>query len=490
MELIGRKQEIRTLDACFNSDKPELIAVFGRRRVGKTMTVREVFSKKKKTVFFNTTGAKDAPLNEQIRHFVEQIGEAFFGGVIPKPGKNWDETFRILLNAINVVDQTKKIVLFLDEFPWMATKNSRLLQTLNYYWNQHFSKDSRIKLVICGSAASWILDKLVYNKGGLHNRVTQTIHLEPFDLYETKYFLDKLGVKLNRNHVAEIYMVTGGIPYYLSKIRKGFSATQAIEELAFRKGSFLLDEFENLFASLFDDDAAYIDIMRALALSRYGIAQEDLFEKVKTTTKGIGGLNKLKALEKSDFIMSFKPHLNKKKGIYYKLIDEYTLFYFNWIEPIKETLLKKGLRSGYWEQIKLKASWKSWSGYAFEAICYKHIGQIGQALCLSPTAIPNTWRYVPKKGSNEKGAQIDLLFDRDDDAVTICEIKYTDQPFMLDKAHANNLLNKMDVFKARTKTNKQIFLAMISKSGVKKTMYSEDLLSGIVTLEDLFRDVT
>ncbi len=487
MLLIGREKETQLLKACFSSKKPEFIALFGRRRVGKTFTIRQFFSRKKNAVFFNTTGSKDGSFKEQINHFMQQVGEAFFHGVVPKPGKNWDEAFKILTDAIRSVPKNKKIVLFLDEFPWMATKNSRLLQNIDYYWNQHWSKDDRIKLIICGSSASWIIDKIVHNKGGLYNRVTQTIHLEPFNLRDTKRFLNKSGIKLINKQIAQIYMVTGGIPYYLSKIKKGLSATQSIEDLAFSKNSFLLDEFDKLFSSLFDEGEAYIDIVRTIASSHYGIRQEELFNNLEKTTKGSGGLSKLRALEKSDFIISFKPHFHKKKGIYYKVIDEYTLFYFSWIEPIKETLLKKGLRSGYWEQTKAKPAWRSWSGYAFEAICYKHLAQIGDALKLSPTAIPNTWSYVPRKGSKEQGAQIDLLFDRDDDAITLCEIKYTDKPFVKDKQYANNLQTKANVFQTKTKTTKQIFISMISANGIKPTMYSEELISGVVALNDLFK---
>ena len=487
MLLIGREKETQLLKACFSSKKPEFIALFGRRRVGKTFTIRQFFSRKKNAVFFNTTGSKDGSLKEQINHFMQQVGEAFFHGVVPKPGKNWDEAFKILTDAILSVPKNKKIVLFLDEFPWMATKNSRLLQNIDYYWNQHWSRDDRIKLIICGSSASWIIDKIVHNKGGLYNRVTQTIHLEPFNLRDTKRFLNKSGIKLTNKQIVQIYMVIGGIPYYLSKIKKGLSAIQSIEDLAFSKNSFLLDEFDKLFSSLFDEGEAYIDIVRTIASSHYGIRQEELFNNLEKTTKGSGGLSKLRALEKSDFIISFKPHFHKKKGIYYKVIDEYTLFYFSWIEPIKETLLKKGLRSGYWEQTKAKPAWRSWSGYAFEAICYKHLAQIGDALKLSPTAIPNTWSYVPRKGSKEQGAQIDLLFDRDDDAITLCEIKYTDKPFVIDKQYANNLQTKANVFQTKTKTTKQIFISMISANGIKPTMYSEELISGVVALNDLFK---
>lgn len=486
MSLIGREKEIQILEECFNSKQPEFLAIYGRRRVGKTFTIRQFFLKKKDAVFFNATGSKNGPLNEQINHFSEQIGEAFFGGVIPKQGKSWDETFRVLTDATKTVPHNRKIIIFLDEFPWMATKNSRLLQNLDYYWNQHWSKDNRIKLIICGSSASWVLDKIINNKGGLHNRVTQTIHLEPFSLRDAKRFLNKLGVKLNNKQVLQIYMTVGGIPYYLSKVKKGLSAVQNIENMAFSKNSFLLDEFDKLFSSLFDESDAYVDIVRTIASSRYGVRQEELFAKLEKTTKGEGGLSKLKALEQSDFIMSFKPHFHKKKGIYYKVIDEYTLFYFNWIEPIRETLLSHGLRKGYWQQSQIKNGWRIWAGYSFEAICYKHLAEVGDALNLSPTAIPNTWRYTPLKGSTEEGAQIDLLFDRDDDAITICEIKNTDKPFAVDKEYANKLMNKVKVFKEKTRTKKQIFIAMISANGIKPTMYSEELISGVVTLEDLF----
>jgi hypothetical protein len=369
----------------------------------------------------------------------------------------------------------------------MATKNSKLLQNLDYYWNQHWSQDSRIKLIVCGSSASWILDKIIHNKGGLYNRVTQTIHLEPLNLYDTKRFLRQAGIKLNNSQIAQIYMVIGGIPYYLDKVEKGLTATQIIENLSFRKKSFLLEEFELLFATLFDHHDRHIDIMRIIAASQYGIGQEELLKKLGKSEMGYAGLNKLKNLEDAGFLMSFKSHFHKKKGIYYRIIDEYSHFYFRWIEPIRKTLLKTGLRKGYLDKIQISPAWKNWGGYAFESICYKHLMQIGEALNLSPTAIPNTWRYVPIRNSQKKGAQIDLLFDRDDNAITVCEIKYTEKPFAIDKTYAANLANKLEIFKKQTRTKKQIFFVMISANGLKKTIYSEEMVTGLVKLDDLFQ---
>jgi hypothetical protein len=282
-------------------------------------------------------------------------------------------------------------------------------------------------------------------------------------------------------------MVMGGVPYYLSHIKKGLSATQIIEQLAFQKKGLLFHEFDNLFSSLFKNHESHLAIIRVIAQCQYGVGQEALFKKIDKNMKGKSGLTKLKELEDAGFIMSFKPHFHKSRGVYYKIIDEYTLFYLQWIEPVKETLLKQNLRPGYWEKQHDSAAWYCWAGLVFESICYKHLGQIGNALQLSPTAIPDTWRYVPKNKSVEQGAQIDLLFDRDDDSITLCEIKCTHTPFSIDKAYAAKLNHKRDVFQRVTQTNKQIFLAMISANGLKKTLYSEEMIDGAVELNDLFR---
>jgi len=428
-------------------------------------------------------------MKKQIKHFTQQISDIFYKGARLVAGKNWDETFEMLTHAFDTVDKKDKIVLFLDEFPWMATQNSKLLQGLDYYWNQYWSNDNRIKLVICGSSASWIIDNIVNNKGGLHNRITKNMYLEPLNLPDTKAFLKAKNVSLNNKQIVDLYMSMGGIPYYLSQIEKGMSSTQIVESLAFKRKGFLLLEFDNLFSSLFKNSGIYEEIIKIIASCRYGIGQRELLEKVGKKMLGKGGLEKLKALKEAGFIIDFKPHLHKEKGIYYKLIDNYSLFYLYWILPVRDTLLVKSLVKGYWDKVRKKPSWHSWSGLAFEAICYDHIPQINKALNLSPTAIPSTWRYAPRKGSDEQGAQIDLLFDRDDDAITICEIKYTDKIFTIDKEYAQKLQKKLKIFKKVTRTNKQLFIALISANGVKKNKYSDELVSGVVTLDDLFKDV-
>lgn len=486
--VVGREEEQKSLEVAYQSEQAEFIALYGRRRVGKTYLIRNHFSSKSEAIFFYATGTKEGTLLEQITNFTEEIGEAFlYKGVQLAIQKNWRSTFKTLTDNIKSTSENKKIVLFFDEFPWMVTRNSRLLQTLEYYWNHHWSRDPRIKLIICGSSAGWIVKKIINNKGGLYNRVTRVIHLEPFDLYKTKKYLTYLKIKLNHKQIAYVYMILGGIPFYLSQLTSGLSAIQLVEKLAFKKESFLLKEFKNLYATLFDTKGGHVELARLIASYRYGIGQEMLAQKAEKVTSGGRIVTWLEDLEQASFIIRFKPFLHSKKGIYYRVIDEYSLFYFDWIEPIKESLLDRGMRKGYWESIQHSAAWLSWAGYAFEALCYKHISQISKALNLSPTAIPYTWRHVPTKGSKEKGAQIDLLFDRQDDSITICEIKFSDQPFVIDKAYAEKLKQKIEVFKKKSQTTKNIYLAMICANGLKKSMYSEELVDAVVTLEDLFR---
>ena len=489
LKLIGRLTEQEILQEFYNSKQPEFLAVYGRRRVGKTFLIKQFF-KNKKNIFFNVTGIWQGNMSDQISRFVAEIGHVFYKDAELKEQDSWFSTFDLLVNTINkFVTKQQKIILFFDEFPWMVTHKSKLLSVVEYFWNKYWSIDPRIKLIICGSSASWIIRKIINNKGGLHNRITRKIKLHTFDLTETKTFLAAYGVKLNNKQIVQLYMVTGGIPYYLSAAKKGSSAMQIIQHLAFNENSILFKEFDNLFSSLFEDPAPYVELIRIIANHHYGIAQEELIKTSKYISRGGRAGDKLNELEEAGFIISFTPYAHKKRGIYYRIIDEYTLFYLKWIEPIRKTLQKGSLEIGYWEKIYTSPSWYSWSGYAFESICYKHLSQIRKQLNIETGAIINAWRYIPKKQSKDPGVQIDLLFDRKDDAITLCEIKYSEHPFVIDKQYATILMKKRDVFIEKTKTKKQIFIAMIASHGVKENLYSNNLIDVVVTLNDLFKSV-
>ena len=486
-KLIGRKYEQKQLQRAMDSKEAEFIAIYGRRRVGKTFLVR-CFFENKKCSFFQTTGIHHAPLSLQLKEFKKEIERAFLkdkGGLGLKDPENWMEALGMLTDAIRVFGKHKKVILFFDEFPWMATAKSGLLQALDYYWNRFWVNDPKIKLIICGSAASWIIENILNNKGGLHNRVTLRIHLEPFTLSETKLYLKHKGMHLNLAQILDLYMCIGGIPFYLKFIEKGFSAIQNINQLCFQKKGTLLDEFKNLFSSLFDHAEVHEEIIKVIASKREGVSRAEL--EAITESKGGRLSMRLKELEEAGFIAAFIPW-KKERGTYYKVIDEYTLFYLNWIAPGAKSRISKEITLKYWDSVSQTPGWKAWSGRAFEAVCYKHLSQIRQSLHIPDGATATTWRYTPKKREGG-GAQIDLLFDRPDGIINLCEIKYCKEPYALDKSYSQELLRKIDIYRKVTKTEKQIFISMVTTCRLKKTMYSEELVTSEACLEDLFKEI-
>lgn len=486
-KIIGRAREQDLLKNLIGSKKSEFIAVYGRRRVGKTYLIKN-FVNSLPCFFFHVTGLQNGTSKEQQEEFSKQIGATFYNNASITQRERWRDAFEDLTKAIETVPKDKTVVLFFDEFPWMATPRSKLLTALELYWNRYWVFDKRIKLIICGSATSWIIEKIINNKGGLHNRVTRTIHLKPFSLYETESFLKEHQIRLEKRQILDLYTVLGGVPLYWSYVRKGLSAHQCIDELCFQSNGPLVKEFDRLFQSLFEDPKPYMDLIRILAKHHYGVGQSKLIAKAKIPDGGTA-VRRLHQLEEAGFITSLVPYGHKDKGVYYLIEDEYSLFYLRWIEPNIKTVAKKQINEGFWLSQSSQPSWKSWAGYVFESICYKHIDQIRRALKIDPGAHVGTWRFSPRKKDGEDGAQIDLLFDRMDGVITICEIKSSDSPFAIDKSYSQELTRKVEIFKKQTRTKKQIFIAMITAHGLKQTIYSEELIADHVTLEDLFKEV-
>lgn len=485
-KIVGRLREKKLLGELIKSKKSEFIAIYGRRRIGKTYLIKNHISSFP-CVFFHVTGLQKGSSKEQLEEFAKQIGKTFYNSPSIVPQTSWRGAFEDLTDAINKVPKEKTVVLFFDEFPWMATPRSRLLTALELYWNRYWVFDKRIKLIICGSATSWIIENIINNKGGLHNRVTRTIHLKAFTLHETESFLKEHQIHLNHKQILDLYTVLGGVPLYLSFVRKGQSAHQCIDELCFQNDGPLVKEFDRLFESLFDDSKPYKDLIRIIAKHRYGVGQSDLITLSKLPDGG-GTVRRLHQLEEAGFITSLVPYGHKDRGVYYVMDDEYSLFYLRWIEPNLKSIAKKAIKEGFWTSQSNQPSWKIWAGLAFESICYKHLDQIRKALNIDPGSIIGTWRFVPKS-KDQEGTQIDLLFDRPDGTITICEIKCSDSPFTIDKPYAQALLKKMEIFRKQTRTKKQMFLSMITTFGLKPTMYSEEIVTSEVTLEGLFKEI-
>jgi AAA+ ATPase superfamily predicted ATPase len=483
-KIVGRKNEMQKLNQILTSKEPEFLALYGRRRVGKTYLIRQFFNAQP-TIFFEAAGLKDGDLKTQLELFTRALEETFYkGNVKLQQPKRWLDALNMLTHCIDEVPKKKNIVLFLDELPWMATRKSGILQALDYYWNTRWSKNPNLKLIVCGSAASWMLEKLVYAKGGLYNRITARMHLQPFTLKETWEYLKFRGIELNEFQVLELYMAMGGIPHYLKSVSTGLSAAQNIDKICFQPDGPLLDEFNHLFASLFDDSDAHLEIIQAISQFRRGLSREELLKKTKLNTSGGTFKKRLLELEKAGFVANFTPYGYANKGTYYRVIDEYTLFYLNWVQPVRRKLHRDS--TNYWQSKSQTQPWKIWAGHAFEAVCLKHINQICNALGIGAISKEiGSWRYFPSNG--ETGTQIDLLVDRADGIINICEIKHYNKPFVIDKSYAAQLKYKIETFREQTKTNKQLFLTLITTHGLSQNNYAKELISNSITLQDLFK---
>jgi hypothetical protein len=480
--IIGRKDEKKILDNLLSSNQSEFLAIYGRRRVGKTFLIHEYC--RDKGLYFEITGQLDGKLYDQLENFALSLESAFDHSTEIKRPETWKAAFLQLKNAIKDQDQSQPIILFFDEIPWLATKRSGFISALEYFWNTWASRKKAIKLIVCGSASSWILDKLINAKGGLHNRLTQTIHLQAFTLSESRSYLTSRGIHLNQKQVLDIYMVMGGIPHYLSQIQKGQSASQIINSLCFKKDGFLFSEFHRLFRSLFDHSDIHYKIIRAISANNNHISRSKLLKDTGLTSGG--RFNKrIQELNESGFIDIITPYGKRKKDMVIKIIDEYTLFFLKWIEPM-QTISSSAIPN-YWYNISKGTKFSVWSGYAFEAVCIKHVHQILKALEIENLASGvGRWHFIPPRKSIEIGAQIDLLIERTDNAINLCEIKYSGKPFKINKDYAKKLANKMLVFEEKSKNNKQLFLTMITTYGIQKNIWSEDLVDSEVLLEDLF----
>lgn len=477
MKIIGRKEETSEMLSFVKDTKAHLVAIIGRRRVGKTFLIREVYKKNKA---FEMTGLKGADLEKQLINFTIQLNQYFQkSGQFEKP-KDWLHAFHTLSRAIDSSKRKNKPVIFFDEVPWIAGKRSGFTEALGHWWN-NWASQQNIIVVICGSAASWMIDHIVNAKGGLHNRITKLITLMPFTLAETKTFLEAKKIKLSHYQIIQIYLSIGGIPHYLEQIEKGKSATQNIQNICFAKNGVLRNEFENLYPALFDNAGNHVKIISALKQKSRGLARKEI---LKITKQNDGGYFSkiLKELETSGFITTYDPLEKKKKDKLYRLTDEYSLFYLHFMKGKK----KKSMAD--WPRISQSQEYKIWCGYAFENLCMKHIDKIKHALGISGVQT-NVNSFLHKKNNTyEKGFQIDMLIDRKDDVINICEMKFHADEFSITADYAKKLRTKKEGLKAVTKTKKMIYLTFITAYGVYENQNKIDLLDNDFKIDILFKN--
>ena len=397
---------------------------------------------------------------------------------IEKMPLDWLEAFHDLKEHLESLDEqdTKKVV-FIDELPWVATAKSDFLTGFSYFWNSYASK-SNILVIICGSATAWMIKKIINNKGGLHNRVTRKILLQPFSLSETETYFQSRNISFDRYQLLQLYMTMGGIPHYLDQVEGGKTAIQNIDEVCFHPQGLLRTEFENLYSSLFAHPERYEIIVNALANKWKGLSRAEILKATQLNDGG-GITTILKELEQLGFISSYVPFNKKKKDTLYRLTDNYSLFYLKYIKDIPNN------EAGSWQILSQTQSWKSWSGYAFENICLQHIAKIKTALGISGIHTRH-FSFFAKGTEEQEGTQIDLLIDRMDNAISICEVKFYNDEYVLTREEANKLRKKRSIFRQVSKSKKQLFIVLITTFSLAQGKHSLGLIDNIIRMDDLF----
>lgn len=475
-KIIGRKKECERLDDCMREKTAQLVIVYGRRRVGKTFLINEYFNDE---FAFKLTGAFGQSRSNQLRNFTAELrrksGKKW---IVPK---DWIEAFEDLREYISTLDHVEKQVIFFDEMPWLDTHKSGFLSAFEFFWNDWGSSQDYIVFIVCGSATAWMVDRIADNKGGLFNRQTCRLYLEPFKLFEVEAYLESKDILWSRYEIAQCYMIMGGVPYYLNLLTPRLSFSQNIDRLFFENRGELWDEFDHLYNTLFSNSEGYIAVVEALSRKRSGMTREEIAKQ--SGIPATGTLTKIvDNLVSSGFIRVSRFYHQKKKKALYQLADYYTAFYFRFIRD------NYGKDEHYWSNTVDNPSRRAWSGLAFEQLCKDHIAQIKHRLGISGVLTEESVWYTqgdPEEGI--PGAQIDLVMERRDRVVNLCEMKFSVNEFVIDKAYDRSLRNKLEAFRRLAEGRQSLQITMVTTYGVRRNKYSS-LVQSQVVLDDLFHE--
>ena len=467
--MIGRKYEIERLEESLKSENSELIAVYGRRRVGKTYLIRNTYEK---YIKFEVTGLYGGNQEKQLGVFFDELKRVSTKIKDDFKPKDWKDAFELLKTYLNGLRSQRKKVIFIDEMPWLDTHKSDFRMYFGHFWNTYCEKRSDIIVVLCGSAASYMVQNVISNEGSLHARLTYKLQIKPFTLFETMEFLKSKKINWGHYHILHLYIAIGGIPHYLNKVRKGESVVQTIQRLCFDQNGDLVDEFDEIFASLFSHSSSHLSIVRSLGSSGKGISRDELIKK----SKHAGGGTFTKALEEliaSGFVTKYPAFDKKVRRMLFRLSDEYSKFYLKYIEP------NKNQGENFWKTMFQQQSYTSWAGFNFETICLKHVSEIKKALKIEGIHSTNSsW--------STEGAQVDLVIKRADNWINLCEMKFYNTPFTIGKNEFKDLKNKVSKFKEDTSTKDAVVVTMITTYGVVENENFHEIVENSFDMKILF----
>ncbi len=475
-EIIGRKRELEQLRSVFNSDKAELIAVYGRRRIGKTFLVKEFFNG---AFDYYATGIFEGSKQDELNAFCDMLYRNATEANAHSSIKTWMDAFAALRDYLTGL-RKKRLVVFLDELPWFDVPSGQFLKAFEWFWNSWGSTQDNLKMIVCGSATTWMTDKFISGKGGLYNRTTERIYLAPFNLQESEALLKSNGVDWDRSLILDAYMIFGGVPLYLNMLKKTLSLDANVDEMFFREGAPLRDEYEFLFRSLFKDSDFYMRIVDAISRKNMGITRQEIVEQAKVSANGT--LTKaLKNLVSCDFIRKYSAFGKKEREALYQLTDLSVLFYKRFVERYN------GKDEHHWTNLIDSPSRRAWTGIAFEQVCLLHVPQIKQALGIAGVQTEvSSWRYAGDEYTS--GAQIDMLISRRDRVINLCEMKYSTYKYEITSKYSKELRERCATFRSVTNTRNALHLTLVTPWGLKLNA-NAGVIGQTVTAEQLFAEI-
>lgn len=470
--LIGREKEQQILLNAVQKDESRFVAVYGRRRVGKTYLIRETFAYR---FTFQHTGVANGTLEDELFAFSDSLKRAGLKNF--RSPKNWLEAFSLLKDTIELSNDEKKII-FIDELSWMDTKKSKLIMALENFWNGWASARKDIVLIVCTSATSWMVNNIIHNTGGLYNRLTDQIHLHPFSLAQCEKLIQSKKIIMSRQEILQCYMIMGGIPFYWNYLEKGLSLPQNIDSIFFAENAPLKNEFQYLYSSIFKNAEIHIDIITALSKKKAGMTRGEIADALKKSSSGIL-TKKLEELEASGFIRKYKSYGSKKNNSIYQLTDCFTLFYFQFMEnnPSDEH---------FWSNQISTPKINTWSGLAFERVCLLHVNQMKVKLGISGVLTETySWRCKKDVDKDIYGSQIDLLIVRKDQVINLCEMKYSQLEYTMNEQAQRDIMERIHDFQQVTKCNYSIHPTLVTTKGLNQNIYS-GCIQAVITADDLF----
>jgi uncharacterized protein len=467
---IGREYELNLLNTIGGSGEASIIIMYGRRRIGKTELLEQAFRNRNILKFEGIEGLAEV---DQLKHAVKQlagyVGDVFLDKLVLE---SWGEFFQLLAKYTEHGQWT----IYLEELQWLANYKSALIAELKYVWDNYFRHNPQLIIILCGSAPSFMLDKVVHSRA-LYNRSQYEIHLRELDITEAKALLHKRQCR----EVFDAYLTVGGIPEYLKRLNKDSSVYLSLCQQSFLPEGFFLCEYEKIFTSGLADNKHYRQMIALLSQQRF-MTRKQLMTALKLPSGGTV-TQLLTDLEKAGFIEKYHPFNLGENTLLarYAIADNYLQYYFKFIHPLKNKIQHGDFKNNPMMGIK-SDSYAKWLGFAFERWCRKYHTKIATILGFS--AVQYNAGVFFNRGTEQAkpGYQIDLVFDRMDNVYTICEIKY-----LRDKVGTHiipELERKCALFP--NKRNKTIHKVLICTEGADQALLASCYFDNIITYDQFF----